>query len=184
MICLSLFYAINWLREILNCCKKIEKRDRPSFNKRLENLIGLEQKLDNCLKNHNFSIPLENLMLKAGGEVIETTDPLVNEKKKDTNGKKNSSSHKNSEKMSKKGNRKSKKKPGEEEKEDQENEHAEEERYEEEEEEEEEDEEVKTGVDDSKSKARTKAKSELDAIALTQVEKLRPYMRELQVSLK
>ncbi|XP_047315356.1 Fanconi anemia group D2 protein homolog [Impatiens glandulifera] len=68
VICLSLYYAINWIRELLNAfCTQVGKFNAISqtmkveiiskLMKRLRNLVVLEGLLNNCLKLHPMSLP-------------------------------------------------------------------------------------------------------------------------------
>ncbi|KAJ6332276.1 hypothetical protein OIU76_010629 [Salix suchowensis] len=69
IVCLSLYYAANWIRELLNafctqvagrfeCTSQATKMDIiAKLLKRLRNLVFLENLLNNCIKYHPLSLP-------------------------------------------------------------------------------------------------------------------------------
>ncbi|GAB2275188.1 hypothetical protein Dimus_009950 [Dionaea muscipula] len=79
IICLSLYYACNWLRELLNafctqvigryeCTSQMVKEEIVTkLLKRLRNLVYLESLLNHILKQHSFSLPELYFRVEATG---------------------------------------------------------------------------------------------------------------------
>ncbi|XP_057476207.1 uncharacterized protein LOC130764144 isoform X1 [Actinidia eriantha] len=69
IVCLSIFYAVNWMRELLNAfCTQVTRHSEcisqatkdeiiAKLFKRLRNLVFLESLLNNYLKQHSISLP-------------------------------------------------------------------------------------------------------------------------------
>ncbi|KAL9656234.1 hypothetical protein ABK040_007849 [Willaertia magna] len=94
--CLSLFFTINWFRELINgFATSSDFQSIGSVIKRIEHLVDIEKKLDKCLfENSTFSLPQFNyLLLSEVGPVSQSKkkDDKKPKKKKTTKKKKNDS---------------------------------------------------------------------------------------------
>ncbi|XP_021624026.1 Fanconi anemia group D2 protein homolog isoform X3 [Manihot esculenta] len=79
IVCLSLYYAINWIRELLNafctqvargfeCISQVTKEDIiAKLLKRLRNLVFLESLLNNSIRSHPMSLPELHLHVQHSG---------------------------------------------------------------------------------------------------------------------
>ncbi|KAJ6912410.1 Fanconi anemia group D2 protein [Populus alba x Populus x berolinensis] len=82
IVCLSLYYAANWIRELLNafctqvtgrfeCTSQATKMDIiVKLLKRLRNLVFLENLLNNCIKCHPLSLPELHLQVDNSGTLL------------------------------------------------------------------------------------------------------------------
>lgn len=82
-LCLSLFFSINWFRELINTFGK-NKTYRNLLIERLKNLITLERRLDECLfLNEGFILPQLDLPLNKEDSVFEIPKKKKEDKKKE-----------------------------------------------------------------------------------------------------
>ncbi|KAJ4823344.1 hypothetical protein Tsubulata_040599 [Turnera subulata] len=83
--CLSLYYAINWIRELLNafctqvsgrfeCTSQATKEDIiVKLLKRLRNLVFLESLLNYCIRSHHISLPDLHLQVEHSGALVSNS---------------------------------------------------------------------------------------------------------------
>ncbi|CAK7340364.1 unnamed protein product [Dovyalis caffra] len=82
IVCLSLYYAANWIRELLNAfCTQVAGRFECTSQttevdiivkllKRLRNLVFVESLLNNCTKGHPLSLPELHLQVDQSGTLL------------------------------------------------------------------------------------------------------------------